>query len=40
MSREDAEKTADEVVAAMEKAPDKGATIMKALCTPEDDWND
>lgn len=36
MSREEAEKIADEVIEAMKKAPDKGHAILTALCKPED----
>jgi hypothetical protein len=40
MSKAEAEKIADQVVDAMEKAPDKGQAILEALYKPEDEWDD
>ncbi len=40
MSKEEAERIADQVVDAMEKAPDKGQAILEALYKPEDEWDD
>jgi hypothetical protein len=40
MSKAEAERIADQVVDAMEKAPDKGQAILEALYKPEDEWDD
>jgi hypothetical protein len=40
MSKAEAERIADQVVDAMEKAPDKGQAIFEALYKPEDYWDE